>query len=150
MLTKSHLFSYFQKLLISLCSILLISGCQTSASLSKNEGESGWHMPYKPPIQQGNQLNKQQLAALKNDLTKVQVQYLLGLPLVEDAFQRNRWDYVYSSLESNQTVLKKQRVSIFFKNGKVSQITASPKELLKLINRTLPNQQTVLDIVSNP
>lgn len=44
---------------------------------------------------QGNQADAQAVAALRQGMTKEQVQHLLGTPLLRDAFHPNRWDYIY-------------------------------------------------------
>ena len=50
---------------------------------------------YKMNIQQGNYLVAESVSQLKEGMTRSQVRFLLGTPMVEDDFHKDRWDYVY-------------------------------------------------------
>jgi outer membrane protein assembly factor BamE len=58
-------------------------------------GGCSWFQGYRPPIQQGNVVDKQALAQLKTGMSESQVRFILGEPLLVDAFNPNRWDYTY-------------------------------------------------------
>ena len=51
--------------------------------------------PYRIEIQQGNYVSQDMVAQLKPGMTKEQVRFVLGTPLVTDIFHADRWDYVY-------------------------------------------------------
>ena len=51
--------------------------------------------PYKIDVQQGNFLDQEMVAKLKPGMTRSQVRFLLGTPLIADPFHPDRWDYVY-------------------------------------------------------
>jgi len=51
---------------------------------------------YRIDIQQGNAVNQDMINKLKPGMTKNQVAYVLGTPLIIDTFHPNRWDYIYS------------------------------------------------------
>jgi len=51
--------------------------------------------PYRMEIQQGNYVSQEAVAQLRRGMTREQVRFLLGTPLVTDPFRANRWDYVY-------------------------------------------------------
>lgn len=51
---------------------------------------------YKAEIQQGNVVTPEMLDNLKLGMTKRQVVFLLGTPLITDPFHAQRWDYFYS------------------------------------------------------
>ncbi len=51
--------------------------------------------PYKINIQQGNYLEDEDVDQVQPGMTRSQVRFLLGTPMVEDLFNSNRWDYVY-------------------------------------------------------
>ena len=57
--------------------------------------------PYRPPVQQGNQLRAEQLATLEAGMNKREVLRLLGHPLLQDPFNADRWDYYYSLHAAN-------------------------------------------------
>src|SRR4029453_5305973 len=50
---------------------------------------------YKMSIQQGNYLVPDSVSQLKEGMTRSQVRFLLGTPMVPDAFDDSRWDYFY-------------------------------------------------------
>ena len=50
---------------------------------------------YKMEIQQGNEIDSEMLLKLKPGMTKSQVKFILGTPLIADSFHKDRWDYLY-------------------------------------------------------
>ena len=50
---------------------------------------------YRPDIQQGNLLTVEDVNQVTAGMTRSQVRYLLGTPMVSDPFAPQRWDYVY-------------------------------------------------------
>src|SRR5262249_57459246 len=63
--------------------------------------------PHKIDVQQGNYLDVQTVSKLKPDMTRSQVRFLLGTPLISDPFHPERWDYVY--LDFRAGTLKQQK-----------------------------------------
>ena len=51
--------------------------------------------PYRMVIQQGNFISQEMVEQLKPGMTKEQVRFVLGTPLVTDIFHADRWDYVF-------------------------------------------------------
>jgi outer membrane protein assembly factor BamE len=51
--------------------------------------------PYKMEVLQGNYLDASLVARLKPGMTRSQVRFILGTPLVTDPFHPDRWDYLY-------------------------------------------------------
>lgn len=77
---------------------------------------------YRVDVQQGNILKESQVQQLKPGMTRDDVRNLMGTPLLNDPFQPNRWDYVYSFKPSYGSRQKKH-VTVFFDNeGKVARI----------------------------
>jgi outer membrane protein assembly factor BamE len=77
---------------------------------------------YRMAIQQGNFLDTSQVEQLQNGMTRSQVMFLLGTPMVPAGFDANRWDYFYY-LKARQ--LKKpitRRLTVYFEEDKVSRI----------------------------
>jgi outer membrane protein assembly factor BamE len=76
---------------------------------------------YKMNIQQGNYLVPDSVSQLKEGMTRSQVRFLLGTPMVPDAFDDNRWDYYYffSSQKIKSGPLKR-RLTVFFADDKVA------------------------------
>ncbi|MDW5418037.1 MULTISPECIES: outer membrane protein assembly factor BamE [unclassified Iodobacter] len=69
--------------------------------------------PYKLDIPQGNEITADQVAKLKAGMTRSQVRFLLGTPLLTDPFHANRWDYLYSDARAGELREKKSYVLIF-------------------------------------
>lgn len=69
--------------------------------------------PYKMDIRQGNYITPEMREKLKLGMQKSQVHYVLGTPMINDAFHGNRWDYVYR-LEHHGEVVEKQRLTLHF------------------------------------
>jgi outer membrane protein assembly factor BamE len=76
---------------------------------------------HKIDIQQGNQVNAEDLDRLKIGMTKQQVKFLLGTPLLQDSFHKNRWDYLYYIQPGKQSA-RQSRVSLYFDGDTLSKI----------------------------
>lgn len=77
--------------------------------------------PYKVEIRQGNLITQDMRARIKLGMTQSQVKAALGAPLINDPYHANRWDYIYS-LEQQGKVVENQRLTLYFKNDKLSRI----------------------------
>lgn len=77
---------------------------------------------YKLDIQQGNIITQEMIDQLKPGMTKRQVRFVMGNPLIEDTFNPNRWDYFYSNAPAKGEPTK-ERVSIYFANDKLTHFT---------------------------
>jgi outer membrane protein assembly factor BamE len=95
-------------LLLAACAALFASGCV-----------------YRMPIQQGNFLDPEQVDQLQTGMTRTQVAFLLGTPMVPPSFNNDRWDYYYylkgRPLKSPVT----RRLIVLFENDKVSSFDRS-------------------------
>lgn len=74
--------------------------------------------PYRPDIQQGNFVSQEMIDQLKPGMTRDQVIFLLGTPLLADVFHANRWDYPFYLARGNGE-LTTSRVTVYFKDDKV-------------------------------
>ena len=81
----------------------------------------GWLAPYRIDIQQGNFVSQDMVAQLKRGMTKEQVRFVLGTPLVTDIFHAERWDYVYLLERPGQPRVQR-RLAVFFENDKLSRL----------------------------
>ena len=70
--------------------------------------------PYRVDLQQGNFVSKEMVAQLRPGMTRDQVRFVLGTPLLTDLFHSNRWDYEFHLLKRNGELVS-SRVSVFFK-----------------------------------
>jgi outer membrane protein assembly factor BamE len=78
---------------------------------------------YKLDIPQGNVLEKEKIDQVKTGMTKRQVRYVLGTPLLIDSFNQDRWDYYYSHryyLPGNsEPILRQAQLTLFFEKGQL-------------------------------
>lgn len=58
-------------------------------------GTTNWGLPYKSNIQQGNWITSEQVAQLEKGMTREQVRFIMGTPILQDIFHADRWDYLY-------------------------------------------------------
>jgi outer membrane protein assembly factor BamE len=59
---------------------------------------------------------------IKVGQSQQQVRFLLGTPLVQDAFHGNRWDYFYSLKKGRSKDVDKKRLTIIFDDGVVKKV----------------------------
>src|SRR5262249_7314991 len=74
---------------------------------------------YRMNIQQGNYLEARTVDQLQSGMTRNQVRYLLGTPMVPDAFNRDRWDYLYYFKRGRLTRPEERHLIVFFHEDKV-------------------------------
>ncbi len=87
--------------------LLLLAGCSSIPSLL-----------YKIEIQQGNVITQEMVNKLKPGMTRSQVRFALGSPMISDAFHENRWDYVYR-LEQKGKLVEQRHLAVFFEGDKL-------------------------------
>ena len=81
---------------------------------------------YRIDIQQGNVLTQSQLAQLEHGMEKRKVQFVLGSPLITDAFNPNRWDYYYSYEQGNGARVQRI-VSVHFEDDRLVRVSGDVK-----------------------
>lgn len=72
-------------------------------------------------IQQGNLLTDNEIAQLTPGMTKREVRYILGTPLIVDPFHQDRWDYFYS-LDKRRGTVVQRRITLVFAEEKLDRI----------------------------
>lgn len=77
---------------------------------------------YRPDIQQGNIISQEAVQQLKPGMPADQVRYLMGNPVLVNALDSNRWDYVYT-YQPGKGEMKVQRVIVHFQNGVLKNYT---------------------------
>jgi outer membrane protein assembly factor BamE len=75
---------------------------------------------YRMTIQQGNFLEERAITQLQVGMTRSQVRYLLGTPMVPDAFDRDRWDYLYYLKVGRLRKPDQRHLIVYFQEDKVS------------------------------
>ncbi|MFZ4536552.1 outer membrane protein assembly factor BamE [Propionivibrio sp.] len=94
--------------------VAVISGC-SSVPRIVNE--------YKIDVQQGNVLTQEMVSQLRPGLTKDQVRFILGTPVLMDMFHANRWDYVYRLQKGNGDVEMRKFSTFFDASDKLARVT---------------------------
>jgi outer membrane protein assembly factor BamE len=79
---------------------------------------------YKIDVQQGNAVEVEKVEQLTIGMTKEQVKFLLGSPMLTDIFHPERWDYVYF-LIPGYGEQERRHVSIIFSGDKIIEIVKS-------------------------
>ena len=74
---------------------------------------------YRMAIQQGNFLEERAVTQLQVGMTRSQVRYLLGTPMVPDAFDRDRWDYLYYLKKGRVRKPDQRHLIVYFQDDKV-------------------------------
>lgn len=92
-------------ILFSLIAALLSAGCV-----------------YRAAISQGNLIKQEDLDQIEVGMTRNQVRFLLGTPMVDDPFHAGRWDYVYYLKVGREDASYERWISVFFVDDRVSEI----------------------------
>lgn len=77
---------------------------------------------YRANISQGNLVKQEDLDQLEIGMTRNQVRFLLGTPMVDDPFHQDRWDYVYYLKIGRNDATFKRWISVFFEDDRVSEL----------------------------
>jgi outer membrane protein assembly factor BamE len=77
---------------------------------------------YRMEVQQGNYVTQEMVSQLQPGMTRDQVRFVLGTPLLTDVFHGNRWDYVYRRQRPNSREVEQRRLSVFFENDKLVRV----------------------------
>jgi outer membrane protein assembly factor BamE len=77
--------------------------------------------PYRIDIQQGNVVTQEMIAKVQPGMSRSQVRFALGTPLVADVFHPDRWDYVYQFQKAG-VLTEQRRIVVVFKDDKLVKI----------------------------
>jgi outer membrane protein assembly factor BamE len=95
----------FQRVLVGMAVAALAAGCV-----------------YRINIQQGNFLDQTAVDQVKPGMTRSQIRYLLGTPMVADSFNKERWDYIYYLKKGRSRHVDSRRVTVYFDGDKVAKL----------------------------
>jgi outer membrane protein assembly factor BamE len=91
------------------------------AACSNTPQITSYLSPYRIDVRQGNFVTQEMVAQLKPGLTREQVRFILGSPLVADMFHVDRWDYVYR-FQPGQGEAQQRRLVVFFQDNKLTRV----------------------------
>jgi outer membrane protein assembly factor BamE len=111
----------------------------TTTEASRLQKFMWFFSPYRPDIQQGNFVSQEMLSQLKVGMTREQVRFVLGTPLLASIFHANRWDYPFR-LERGNGELTTSRVTVYFKDDVVERFDGG----------NLPTQREYIERIAGP
>ena len=94
---------------------LILGLALLSAGCGSNIGFPG---VYRIDVEQGNIVTSEMIQQLRQGMTRRQVRFVLGTPLIEDSFHANRWDYRYTLRNGTET-LEENRLTVFFEGDEL-------------------------------
>lgn len=92
-----------------------LAACSTTAQVTSI------FSPYRIDVRQGNFVTQEMVAQLKPGLTRDQVRFILGSPLVADIFHADRWDYVYR-YQAGRGEIQQRHLAVFFQDNKLARV----------------------------
>jgi outer membrane protein assembly factor BamE len=78
-------------------------------------------VPHKIEMQQGNYVDQKMIERLKPEMSRSQVRFILGTPLIADPFHPQRWDYVYLTGRAGD-VRRERRITVVFEEDRLVRI----------------------------
>ena len=121
----------FMKILTILLSLLAFAGCKQLPDVPTAIS------PYRIDIQQGNVVTQEMISKLKLGMTRSQVRFALGSPLVVDPFRTDRWDYVYMFQKQGKE-LERRNITVIFEDEKLARIDGDVVALPQAIKALEP------------
>lgn len=100
---------------------------------------------YKMRVPQGNIVKQDMLDQLEVGMTKRQVRFIMGTPLVTDTFNDQRWDYIFLVQYGKKTLIE-ERIAVIFENDKLVTIEGQLKDK----NTDKPTDEGSNPVVSQP
>lgn len=119
--------------------------------------------PYRPDVHQGNIITKEMVDQLRIGMTREQVRFMLGTPLMSTEFRKDRVDYIYY-LNPLRGPIQNRRLTLYFKDNRLDRFNSDPMPLddeadalilgpgVKRVARRPPNPQPAIPMpdVSTP
>ncbi len=103
------------KILILICAVLTLSACGSVSSFS-------FPGVYRIDVPQGNIITQEMVDQLRPGLSKRQVNFILGTPLLRDTFDQDRWDYMYS-YQPGGGERAQEILTVYFADGALTKFT---------------------------
>jgi outer membrane protein assembly factor BamE len=120
--------------------LVLAAGCQTVSDVTSSmrsglSAVTGWAPnflgPYRPDVHQGNIITQEMVDQLRLGMTREQVRFMLGTPMLTSEFHKERWDYPYY-LNPRTGPVQTRRLTVYFKDNKLERFISDemPPEAL--------------------
>ena len=92
---------------------------------------------YKMDIQQGNVVTQEMTSKLRPGMTRSQVKFIMGTPLVSDPFHTERWDYFYQLIKAGKAQ-DKRRITLIFEQDQLKSVLGDVETAPGLKGETAP------------
>lgn len=100
---------------------ILLLGLPLLAACSSTPEVTSFLSPYRVDVRQGNFVSQDMVERLKPGMSRDQVRFVLGTPLVTDIFHADRWDYVYR-FQPGRGAVQERRLVVYFADGKLARV----------------------------
>jgi len=100
--------------------LALAAGCSLN-----DPNRSGLLQPYRIALPQGNYLTQETVDRVQQGMSREQVRFVLGSPLLRDLFHPDRWDYVFRYKFPSGDV-EQRKVTVRFRDDRVVAVEADP------------------------
>ncbi len=110
-----------------LAAAIMLAGCQTLSDVGSAAASWGptFLGPYRPDVHQGNIITKEMVDQLRIGMTREQVRFMLGTPLMTSEFRKDRVDYIYY-LNPRRGPVQNRRLTLYFKDNRLDKFNADP------------------------
>ena len=122
--------------------LVVLAGCSRVPGLDRLPGPRDLPFIHKIDIQQGNVVTQDMLAQLSPEMDKKKVIFIMGSPIIEDTFNANRWDYIYT-FEPGGGRTERRLITLYFKNDKLDHIEGDVTPAAGPLVATLHHDTTV-------
>jgi outer membrane protein assembly factor BamE len=118
--------------LLAAAATLALAGCESLRSFTPT-----FIQPYRPDVQQGNVVTKEMVEQLREGMTRDQVRFLLGTPLLTSVFHQDRWDFVYYLQRGKGDEKQLRRLTVLFKNDRLAKFESDEMPPEKLADNLI-------------
>ncbi len=114
-------------------------------------GCKGFLNPHKVPIQQGNIVTQEMVNLLQPGMTKKQVKFVLGTPLIVNILNNDQWYYIYTLRLGNGQTAKKE-LAVTFVDNKLTILEGDYKPAVDkaISGKAISDKSVVNDSISSP
>ena len=111
----------FLQVLCAGLALAVLAGCESARNWAPT-----FIQPYRPDVPQGNVVTKEMVEQLRPGMSREQVRFLLGTPMLASMFHSDRWDYVYYLKRGKGNETQSRKLVVFFKENRLDRFDADP------------------------
>ena len=120
-------------IIITCFACLCLGGCSIA----------NWSLVHRIDVQQGNVITQEAVNQLEPGMSRRQVQFVVGSPMVADVFHQDRWDYIYH-LKPGRGEIVTEHVSLYFENDALQRISGTLHPADPAEDEDSPGEQVTL------